>query len=580
MIAIEEQIERVTLSGGAAIQLEGVRKQALDVGRSRLLIVGSFLLIFFIAISIRLADIMIISESSERIVFNVSSKIHNPNFRGDIIDRNGVVIATTLPTASLYAEPFKIMNPGEATHKLSMTLSNIDHELLFSKLSGERKFVWLKRKLTPDQHYKINRLGIPGLGFQQEEHRIYPHGALMSHVVGRTDTDGNGIAGVERFFDENLGEIGTAFQLSLDVRVQSLVRDELLLAMDKFSASAAAGIVLDVNSGELLALVSLPEFDPNIPSPAESNFNFSRATKGVYEMGSIFKLFTTAMALDSGVISLEDRYDASEPIRIGGHTISDYHAENRELSVPEILIHSSNIGAAKMALDIGIDRQQHYLSQFGLLDPAKIELPEVGNPLVPKIWSDISSMTISYGHGISVSPLQLASAVGSLINGGFKVEPTLLSIQTSGKDVRYKRVLTADTSNKMRALMRLVVSEGTGRKANAEGYFVGGKTGTANKLVNGKYSRNNRIASFVGAFPMNDPRYVVLVMIDEPEGTEQTLNHATGGWVAAPAVGKIIARMGPMLGVRPVKMVMDDIKKPVGFIRLWERSFETREATR
>ncbi len=576
MTATDDHIQSSITTGGATrIQVEGVRKQALEMGRSRLVATGTLIMMAFVAISIRLVDLMVLGGAAEPQIASAYMTIRTPAARSDIVDRNGILVATSLPTASLYADPTLVPDTEDVVERLFKVLPDINRAEVLTKLTSKRRFVWIKRNLTPDEQYDVNRLGIPGLSFQREERRIYPHGPLMSHVVGLTDTDGRGIAGVERFFDGVLDGGEQPLRLSLDVRVQAIVRNELMRTMEEFSAIGAAGIVMDANTGELLSMVSLPDFDPNVPGVADFDSIFNRAAKGVYEMGSTFKLFTAAMALDLGTVGLEDGYDASEPIQVARFTITDYHGKNRWLSVPEILIYSSNIGAAKMAMDVGTERQRRYLDDLGLIQPANIELPEVGRPLTPAPWRDINTMTISYGHGIAVSPLQLASGVAILVNGGIRRQSTLLKIAT-GAAIPGERILSESTSIKMRALMRLVVQRGTGKNAEVEGYPVGGKTGTADKQVAGKYSRDSRIASFVGAFPIHDPRYVVLVMVDEPKGTKQTFNYATGGWVAAPAVSNIVSRMGPMMGIAPTRIAAMEDDTPAGFIQAWERTFEAR----
>lgn len=576
MTVTDNDIHSAAITGGAKrIQVEGVRKQALEMGRSRLVVAGTLIMMAFVAISLRLVDLMVMGGPVEPQIASGKLAIRAASTRADIIDRNGILVATSLPTASLYADPVLVADAESATEQLATVLSGLNRTEVFARLTSKRRFVWLKRNLTPDEQYAINRLGIPGLSFQREERRVYPHGALMSHVVGLTDTDGRGIAGVERFFDGVLDGGEQPLRLSLDVRVQSLMRDELMRTMEEFNAIGAAGIIMDANTGEVLSMVSLPDFDPNVPGVADFDSIFNRAAKGVYEMGSTFKLFTAAMALDIGTVGLEDGYDASEPIKVARFTISDYHGKNRWLSVPEILIYSSNIGSAKMAMDVGTERQKQYMGEFGLLHPADIELPEVGTPLLPSPWRDVNTMTISYGHGIAVSPLQLTSGVATLVNGGMRHRATLLSIP-AGAAIPGERVLSRETSIKMRALMRLVVSRGTGKNAEAEGYLVGGKTGTADKQVAGKYSRNSRIASFIGAFPITDPRYVVLVVVDEPKGIERTMNFATGGWVAAPAVSAIISHMGPLLGIAPTRIAAMEDKTPQGFIQTWEQTFDAR----
>ncbi len=396
---------------------------------------------------------------------------------------------------------------------------------------------------------RSTELGIPGLHFEIEERRVYPHDRAAAHVLGLTDVDGRGIAGVEKTFDSELAA-GKTLRLSLDVRVQDMLRQEMVAAVREFRAIGAAATVLDVRTGEVLGMISLPDFDPNAPGEDDDDARFNRAAKGVYEMGSTFKLFTVAMALDSGTTTLRGGYDASKPLRVAHFTIRDFHAENRWLSVPEILVHSSNIGAAQMALDVGGPTQRRYLGRLGLLTTAAVELPESGKPLTPKPWRDINTMTVGFGHGIAVSPLQLTTAVAAVVNGGLWRPPTVL-VRGGESLPAGERVFSARTSAQLRGLMRLVVRYGTGRKADVPGYQVGGKTGTAEKLIAGRYRRDARISSFVGAFPIDAPRYVVLAMIDEPKGNKSTLNYATGGWVAAPVVGRLITRIASLYGIAP-----------------------------
>ncbi len=560
------------------IQLEGVRKQAIEMGRRRLLVTGVFIMAAFMAISLRLVDLMVVDSNELARIDRGFKAIQAPVSRASIVDRNGVIIAISLPTASLYSDPALIQDPHEAARRLAQILPELDRQEIYRKITLDKRFVWLKRNLSPDQHYRINALGEPGFGFKHEERRVYPQGPLMAHVIGLTDTDGKGTAGVEKYFNSILDENVASLRLSLDVRVQSLVRQALIDTMTEFKAIGAAAVVMDVSTGEVLSLVSLPDFDPNTPGLASPDAIFNRVTKGVYEMGSTFKLFTAAMALDTGAVQLDDGYDASEPIQVARYTISDYHGKNRWLSIPEILVYSSNIGSAKMALDVGGERQQSYLNDFGLMDPAEIELPEIGKPLLPRPWREISTMTVSFGHGIAVSPLQLTNGVAALVNGGMFHPPTILR-QVTGATVPGVRVIDQATSNSMRGLMRLVVEYGTGKNAETAGYMVGGKTGTSDKLVNGAYSNDKRIASFVAAFPMDKPRYVVFVLVDEPVGIKRTFNYATGGWVAAPTAQKIIASMGPLLGITPrVVVASNENKKPTRktFMRDLERALEVR----
>ena len=539
----------------AARHIEGFRKQALETGRNRLLVTGVVLTLVFAVIGVRLVDLTVFKGGGEPQLVNIDHAPGAPVERADIVDRNGILLATSLPTASLFADPGAVLNAREAADKLITVLPHLDHRELLKKLASHSRFIWISRNLTPNQQFNVNRLGLPGFGFQHGERRVYPQGRLASHMVGLTDVDGRGISGLEKYFDQPL-RVGDKIEVALDIRIQELLHRELSAAIREFRAIGAAGVVLDANSGEVVSLVSLPDFDPNDPRSVGGETAFNRATKGVYEMGSTFKLFTAAMALDSGTVNMDGGYDASEPIRVARFTIRDFHAKNRWLSVPEIIVYSSNIGAAKMALDVGTRAQRAYLGRFGLLKAAAVELPEIGRPLMPRRWRDINTMTISYGHGIAVTPLQMTSGVAALVNGGLYVPPTLLK-RDNREAIETKRVLSADTSEKMRTLMRMVVANGTGRKAAVEGYAIGGKTGTADKVSVRGYRKNATISSFIGAFPIDAPRYILLVMVDEPKGNARTFNYATGGWVAAPAMGHVVQRMAPLLGMAPVRQVAE-----------------------
>ena len=542
------------LQGGrpAVVRVDGTVKQALDTGRTRLLVAAMSFALAFSLIGWRLVDLGLMAEQHEPSLARSLSSDALETGRADIIDRNGIVLATTMPTASLYANPRHVRDPEGAAEQLAGVLPGLSPAHLRAKLASERSFVWLLRNLTPRQQYQVNSLGIPGLYFQREQRRFYPHGALTPHIVGFTGVDNQGLAGIEQSFDEVLRASAKPLQLSLDLRVQHILAEELADAMSTFRAIGAAGVVMDAKTGEIVAMVSLPSYDPEKPAAAPADARFNRASLGIYEMGSVFKIFTTAMALDEGVVTLDDGYDVRQPIRVSRFTIRDYHPKNRWLSVPEIFMYSSNIGTVHMVMDAGTPVQQGFLKRLGLLQPAGVELAEVGQPLVPSPWREINTMTISYGHGLAVSPLQLTSAVAAMVNGGTEARATLLK-QNRGEGRERRRVISAATSEKMRQLMRLVVVKGTGRKAAAAGYAVGGKTGTADKAAGRGYARNARIASFVGAFPMDDPRYVIFAMVDEPKPTKETFGYATGGWVAAPLVGRLVERVGPLLGVVPRK---------------------------
>jgi cell division protein FtsI (penicillin-binding protein 3) len=421
-----------------------------------------------------------------------------------------------------------------------------------AKLSADRSFVWVKRNLTPRQHYAVNRLGIPGLYFQREERRVYPHGPLAAHVLGFTDIDNRGIAGVEQHFDRRLKDDHQPLALSIDIRMQHVLREELARAVAEFSALGGGGVILDATSGEILAMVSLPDFDPNAPGVASPEARFNRNTLGVYEMGSVFKIFTTAMALDSGVTSLSGGYDASRPIRVSRYTITDYHPKKRWLSVPEIFMYSSNIGSARMALDVGPERQRDFLGRLGMLKPLALELPELGEPQGPSAWKDLATMTIAFGHGLSVTPMHMAAGVSAIVNGG-RLIPTTLTRRDPRQPVAGVQVIRPDTSEAMRRLMRLAVERGTGKNADVPGYRVGGKTGTAEKVAGRRYKHNALFSSFVAAFPIEKPRFVLFIALDEPQATKATHGFATGGWIAAPVAARVIERVAPIAGVAPIE---------------------------
>jgi len=544
------------------VKFEGIRRQALETGRNRLLVTGALFTLAFIVVAVRLVELAMVEQVSEEFQAPRLAVVSEmPKVRSDIIDFNGVLLATSLPTASLYANPRQILDSKEATQKLLRVFPNINRKKMAEKLSSSKSFVWLERNLTPKTQFLVNTLGIPGFDFQPTERRVYPHGRLVAHALGLTNIDGRGLSGIEGYFDKVLRGTERPLELSIDIRVQSVLREELVKAMLEFRAVGAAGLVLDATNGEVRAMISLPDFNPNKPITASGVAGFNRVTKGVYEMGSTFKLFTVAMALDTGTARLKDRYDATKPIKISRYKISDYHAKNRWLSVPEIIIYSSNIGAAKMALDVGTLGQKKYLKRFGMLTPARIDLPEIGTPLTPAHWRQINTMTISYGHGISVSPIQLVSGIAALVNGGILYRPRMIKVP-KGENIAGSRVLSRNTSKKMRGLMRLVVRHGTGRNADVPGYLIGGKTGTSNKTdLRGGYDRSRRMSSFVAAFPMDKPRYVILIMIDEPKGTKRTRGYATGGWVAAPVVANVVKRMAPLLGLKPSQQV-EKLPKP------------------
>ncbi len=482
--------------------------------------------------------------------------------RPDILDRNGEILATDVRVPSLYGEPRRIIDVDEAVELLTADLPDLDASELRARLSSKRGFVWLKRDITPAQEKEIYSQGIPGIGFLNENKRVYPNGPEVSHLIGLVNIDNQGIAGMEKWLDSHglaaLHMAGLATDrlqnpvvLAADLRVQHALRDELVAAREQFHAIAAAGLVLNVNTGEVVALVSEPDYDPNDPRKANDPSRINRLTTGVYEMGSTFKAFTVAMALDSGKVTLNSTFDARHPLRMGRFLIHDFDAQNRILTVPEIFYYSSNIGAARIALSLGTDEQQAFLKKMGQLDRLRTELPESADPILPRRWSDLTTATIAFGHGLSVAPLQAAMGVAAIMNGGILIPPTFLKRSREQAEALGKRVIKPQTSVMMRYLMRLNVEKGTARKADVPGYYIGGKTGTADKVVNGRYSKTKVLTDFMAIIPADHPRYLLLIMLDEPKATPQTHGFTTSGWNAVPVGGRVVRRIAPLLGIEP-----------------------------
>jgi cell division protein FtsI (penicillin-binding protein 3) len=482
--------------------------------------------------------------------------------RPDILDRNGEILATDVKSPSLFAEPRKLIDADEAVELLTATLPDLDAKEVRERLSSKRGFVWLKREITPKQQQDVHRLGIPGIGFLTENKRVYPNGATAAHEVGLVNIDNQGIAGIEKWLDgQGLAALHMAglatdrlqkpVDLALDLRVQFAMRDELIKAREKFKAIAAAGLVLNVNTGEIVSLVSEPDFDPNNPKEANNPTRINRLTTGVYEMGSSFKVLTLAMALDSGKATLNSSWDARAPLRFGRFAIHDHDPKGRFLSLPEVFTYSSNIGAARIALACGVDAHKAFLKKMGLLDRLRTELPESAEPIVPKRWGELNTATIAFGHGLSVAPLQAMMALAATMNGGLLIPPTFLKRTPEQVAAVTKRVLKPETSQEMRYLLRLNAEKGTASKANVPGYYVGGKTGTAEKVVNGRYARHKLLTDFVAVLPADKPQYLVLIMLDEPQGLKETYGFATAGWNAAPVAAKVITRIAPLLDLAP-----------------------------
>jgi len=475
--------------------------------------------------------------------------------RADIIDRNGVELARTFEAYSLSVEPRKLASePRQLARSIAAILTDKTEEDIYEQLTHRGTFRYIARRVLPSEAKRINDLGEPAINLGREAERLYPNFNLAAHVVGYTDDNGRGVSGIERSFDERLSsEVGRAqpLQLAIDVRVQQALEHELRQVYIDQNAQGAVGIVMDVNTAEVVAMTSLPDFNPNKPGQAGDEGRYNKASFATYELGSTFKAMTLANGIEHGIVpDMRKTWDATRPIQVGRFRIRDDHAKNRWLTAPEVFIHSSNIGTARIAVETGRDHQRAMLEALDFLKPVQIELPERARPQFPSLarWGELSVMTISYGHGISVTPLHLASAYATVVNGGLYRPPTLLKRDTVPEG---RRVFSATTSEQMRALLRLVVTDGTGRKANAPGYRVGGKTGTAEKIESGRYVRGANVSTFAAAFPMDAPRYVVIAMVDDPRGSKESAGFRTAGMVVAPVIGRLVQRIGPLLGVQP-----------------------------
>ncbi len=535
---------------------------ALHLARSRLSLVFLGFCLFFIIAASRLTFLAINNDPHEPPIIQAASGYAPITARADILDRNGSLLATSLPTVMLMANTRNILDAKEAAHKLTSVLPDLDEKKIAHDFAKLKRYIVLKRHLTPRQYYAINKMGIAGLEFVPDESRVYPAGNITAHVLGYTDIDNIGIAGLEKTLNKTLMDNPNPVTTTLDIRLQTILHRELHNAIEEFEALGGAGLIMDVHTGEILSLVSLPDFDPQKAGKSKDEELFNKATLGVYEMGSTFKIFNTAMALDSGLIHVAEKFDTLRTIEIGGRKIRDLHAFTHWLNLAEIFVESSNIGSARIAEQLGAAKQKSFLQSLGLTKKPYLEIPEVGAPLVPSDphWGKTATMTISFGHGIAVSALQIVAATAPLVNDGYQVKPTL--IKTSAPHKKGMRLVKKRTSDQMRALMRLAVKYGTGKKADVQGYLVGGKTGTADKLLGRQYSKTARISSFLGIFPATAPRYVVFALLDDPKGTAKTYGHATAGWTAAPIIKKIVTQIGPLLNLPPVESdVMEAIER-------------------
>jgi cell division protein FtsI (penicillin-binding protein 3) len=540
------------------------RRQALEKMRSRLVIAAGGFTVLFSAVLMKLTLATVVvplpPHRVERQVADIVAsaprnpiEVTLPGQRAMITDRNGQPMAISLNTVSLFADPRQIGDAADVAQKLKQVLPRLDLAETEDRLKRDKKFIYLAREITPREELAINNLGIPGVDFRPTQHRHYPLGRTAAQVLGGVDVDQAGFAGAEKYFDERLRTKSDPLRLSIDLQVQAAVREELVTAMRTFEAIGGCGIVMDVHTGEVLAMVSLPDYDANLVRTAPAEDRFNRAVEGTYEPGSTFKLQTASMALDAGVAHIWDQFDASRNISIGRFTISDFEGKHRWLYLPEVLAYSSNLGAAHIAQAVGSERQRNWLRGMGMFGRTGIELPEAARPLVQPAanWKEIVTLTVGFGHGISVTPLHVVRGTAAIANGGVLVRPTILA-QEPGDQPEEVRVMQPATSDLMRRLMRLVVTDGFGKTAEVPGYYPGGKTGTAEKVAaHGGYKKHANVAAFMSVFPMNAPRYAVYMMLDEPHGNKNTYGYATAGWVVAPAAGKVIARIGPMLGMLP-----------------------------
>ena len=483
--------------------------------------------------------------------------------RPQIVDRNGEILAADVRIDSVFAEPRNIVDKDEAVELLTAVLPSLDAKELRDKLASRKGFVWVKRGVSPKEREEVFRLGLPGVGFLPEHKRVYPNGPIAAHVLGFTNTDNIGIAGIEKYIDTlGFAELSSAgfrvsadhlqpIKLSLDVRATHAVRDELMKGIERYKAKAAAAAIMDVDTGEVIAIASLPDYDPNNPVDALDPLRINRMTVGVFEMGSTFKALTLAMALESRKVTLNSRIDARGGLRYGRFNIRDFHAQNRTLTLSEVFTYSSNVGTARAALMVGVEGHKQFLGKIGQLERMRTEIPESAEPIVPKRWGELNTMTIAFGHGLAVAPLQAMMAVGALVNGGKLVKPTfrMRTMEEAQEDA--PQVIRAETSEQMRYLMRLNAEVGSARTIDVRGYFAGGKTGTANKAINGRYATDRVFTTFTAIAPSDKPKYLFFTVFDEPQGVPETQNQRTAAWNAGATTGRIIERVTPLLGLPP-----------------------------
>ncbi|MVS98724.1 peptidoglycan D,D-transpeptidase FtsI family protein [Devosia marina] len=544
------------------IAIEGARKQRGNLTQARIRWMVLAVVLGLGLVSGRLVQLGM-AETDQTIEGQTRDAITAT--RPPILDRNGLEMAVDIRVPSLYAEPRRIIDVEEAVRELRTVLPDLDEDWLRDRLTGDQGFVWVKRELTPAIQEAVMRLGIPGIDFITESKRFYPGMNEAAHILGSTNVDNQGIAGIERHMDTEsvalLQELGlargnalTPVELSVDMRVQHVLHEQLMDAMTRYQAVAAAGVMLDIHTGEVIALASVPDFNPNEPATALVKDTFNRITSGIFEPGSIFKTVTMAGALDSGAVAITDEFDARYGIRFGRYTIDDFHGKHRILALPEVYKYSSNIGTIRVMQAMGKDNYRAFLSRMKFDKRVEFELPEMRVPTVPDSFSEVGAATASFGHGLSVSPLHMATAYAAFVNGGNYIAPTLYKRDIAEAEALYERVLRPETSAYLRYLMRLnaISTGGSGSRMNkaAQGYRVGGKTGTAEKVVDGRYSSSKVTNFFASAFPLDNPRYTMVIMVDEPKA-ENAQSGTTAGWNAGTLTGRVVQRVAPMLGIAP-----------------------------
>jgi cell division protein FtsI (penicillin-binding protein 3) len=574
------------MSTTSPIVLEGARSRLLRVGRARIRISMFMCAVFFLVVAFRLIQF---GSITSEVVIEGQTVSQIEASRPAIYDRNGLAMALDIRVPSLYAEPRRIINVDDAVSALRTVMPDLDVNWLTQRLTGDRGFVWVRRELTPQIERGVMQLGIPGINFLTESRRYYPVGSTAAHILGGVNVDNQGIAGIERNIDMGgvaalqsfglaRGQELTPINLSIDMRVQYAMYSELVDALDRYKSIAAAGAIMDVRTGEILAMASLPDFDPNTPATALVEGRYNRITAGNFELGSVVKTVSFAATLDSGAVTLLDSFEASEPARFGRFTITDYRGQNRVLTVPEIYRYSSNLGTIRMVQQLGVDQYRDFFSRIGFDAPLRTDLPEMTPPNVPATFSEVVGATASYGHGFSISPMHMLRATAAFVNGGMLIDPTLYPRTEQQALAQAPRIISEETSDRLRYLLRLNALSGSGSRMNAiaTGYRVGGKTGTAEKVVDGRYGSGKNLNVFITAFPMEAPRYAMLIVIDEAEReTPQSGN--TAGWNAGEVSGRIIAKIAPMLGIVPdLSGVADSALTPPELVEVLLRAEEGR----